>query len=70
MPLVLCLYIPQQLLDQIDVCEHHTSATVSVEAELVHRVAVRYRVAVLLDCANELDVALVEVCNDLGTITR
>lgn len=45
--------------------EHHSSAAVSVESQLVHRVAVGDCVAILLLCADEFDVALVEVGDDL-----
>lgn len=49
--------------------EHHSSAAVSVEAQLVHRVAIRYSVSVILYGADELDITLIEVRNDLARRT-
>ena len=37
--------ISQELLDQVDVGEHHAAAAVAVEAELIHGVAVEHDVS-------------------------
>lgn len=58
--------IPQQLLNEVDVGQHHAATAVAAQTELVHGISVRSGVAVLLDRSNKLDVALVQVGDDLA----
>lgn len=62
-------YIPQQFLDQIHVRKHHSPAAISVQAKLIHSIAIRYCVAGFLDSADQLDIALVEVGDDLVVVS-